>query len=136
MGNITHHEIVDRNAADTTEPALHVAQTNVQVLPDTILSDATGDVGVEKVVGGDVHVLATHKQLVGSRHVLVKHIRCDRGESRVGNPGTVVTGTHLTELVGTDTVHGLVVGGRVVLDGDLSGHTTLSRVSLGPESVN
>ena len=132
-GKISHHEVVDRNTADTTEPALHVSQTNVQVLPDTVLSDATRDVGVQEVVGGDAHILTAHEQLVGGRHVLVKHLRGDGGQSRVGNPGTVVTGTHFTELVGANTLHGLVVGGRVVLDRNLSGHTTLPKLAYVPK---
>lgn len=42
----------------------------------------------------------------------------------MSDPSTVVTGANLSELVGTDTLHGLVVGSGIVLDGDLSSHTT------------
>src|SRR5699024_5416738 len=103
----------------------HVGETNVQVLADTILGNLAGDVGVQEVVGTDVHILTAHKQLVRSGHVLVEDFRRNRRQRRVGNPGTVVASTDLTQLVGTDALHGLVVGSGVVLDGDLSGHTTL-----------
>lgn len=43
----------------------------------------------------------------------------------MSNPGTVVAGTDLTQLVGAHALHGLVVGDRVILDRDLSSHTTL-----------
>ena len=35
-----------------------------------------------------------------------------------------MAGADLTELVGTDALHSLVVGSLVILDGNLSSHTT------------
>lgn len=120
-----YHQEVDGNAAHTAEPSLHVGQTDVQVLADAVLGDLAGDVGVQEIVSGDVNVLATDEQLVGGGHVGVKDLRGDGSQSRVGNPGAVVAGAHFTQLVGAHALHGLVVGGEVVLDGDLSGHASL-----------
>lgn len=80
-------------------------------------------------------VLAADEELVGRGHVLVEYLGGDRGESRVSHPGTVVTSTNLTQLVGAHTLHGLVVGSLVVLDGDLSGHTTLFRLAYFAHGV-
>lgn len=55
--------------------------------------------------------------------MLVEDLKGNAGKGGVSNPSTVVAGTGLAELVGADTLHGLVVGGLVVLDGNLSGHT-------------
>lgn len=120
-----YHQEVDRNAAHTAEPSLHVGQADVQVLADAVLGDLAGDVGVQEIVGGDVNVLAADEQLVGSGHVGVEDLRGDGGQRRVRNPGAVVSGAHFTQLVGAHALHGLVVGGGVVLDGNLSGHASL-----------
>lgn len=117
------HEVVDGHAADAADPGFHVAEADVEVLADTGFGDFAGDVHVEEVVGGDVHVFAADVHLVGGRHVLVEDVGCDGGEGWVGNPGTVVAGAHFAQLVGLDLCHGGVVGGLVGLDGDLSGHS-------------
>ena len=116
------HEEVDGDAADATDPSLHVAEADVEVLADTFLGDGSGDVHVEEVVLTNLDFLATHKHLVGGRHVLVEDFRGNDGESGVSDPGAVVAGTDLAQLVGADVLHGLVVGGLVVLDGDLGSH--------------
>ena len=121
----THHEVVNRHAANAAEPALHIRQTDVQVLADAVLGDGARDVTVKEIVAGDVDVLATTVQLVRRRHVLVEDFDGDGRQGRVGNPGAVVAGTNLAQLVGADALHGLVVGGGVVLDRDLRGHTAL-----------
>lgn len=36
----------------------------------------------------------------------------------------VVSGSNLSELISSHTLHGLVVGGLIVLDGDLSSHAS------------
>lgn len=121
----TYHQVVDGHTANTTEPALHVGETDVEVLADAVLGDGAGDVAVQEVVGGDVDVLAAAEELVRSRHVLVEDLGGNSSEGRVSNPGAVVASANLTQLVGADVLHGLLVEGRVVLDRDLSGHTTL-----------
>lgn len=118
------HEEVDGDTADASDPGLHVAKADVEVLLDTRLGDGAGDVHVEQIVLANGDILTSHEVLVGSRHVLVEDLGGDAGEGRVGDPGTVVAGADLAELVGADTLHGLVVGGGVVLDGDLSSHAT------------
>lgn len=40
----------------------------------------------------------------------------------MSNPGTVVAGSDLAKLIGTNTFHGLVIGRLVILDGNLSSH--------------
>lgn len=135
------HEVVDGNTANTPDPRLHVAEANVEVLPDAVLGDGAGDVHVEQVVGRDVDVLAADEELVGSGHVLVEDLGGDGREGGVRDPGSggvnqggldrglkdkrslpVVAGADLAELVGADVVHGLVVGGLVLLDRDLGRH--------------
>lgn len=116
------HQVVDGDAADAAHPGLHVAQANVEVLADAGLGDLARHVHVEQVVLANAHVLAAHKQLVGRGHVLVEDFDGDAGEGRVGDPGAVVAGAHLAQLVGAHAVHGRVVGGLVVLDGNLRRH--------------
>ena len=118
------HQVVDGDAANAAEPSLHVSETDVQVLADTLLGDLAGNVHVEQVVGGDLDILTANEVLVGGWHVLVEDLGCDGCEGWVGNPGSVVAGLDLAELVGVDTLHGLVVGGLVVLDGDLGSHSS------------
>ena len=116
------HQVVDGHAAYAADPGLHVAQANVEVFADAVLGDAAGDVHVEEVVLANLDVLAAHKQLVRGGHVLVEDVGGDGGQGRVGDPGAVVAGADLAQLVGADIVHGHVVGLLVVLDGDLGGH--------------
>jgi hypothetical protein len=70
-----------------------------------------------------VNVLSSNVKLVRRRHVLVEDVAGNCGEGGVSDPSTVVAGTHLSELVSAHLRHGSLVGGRVVLDGDLSGHS-------------
>ena len=116
------HEVVDRNATGATDPSLHVPKANVEVLLDTVLGDAAGHVHVEEVVRANLDILATDEQLVRRGHVLVEDLGGDGRQRRVGHPGTVVAGARLAQLVRAHAVHGLVVGGLVVLDGDLRRH--------------
>jgi hypothetical protein len=116
------HQVVDRHAADATQPALHVSETDVEVFADTLLGDCAGELGVQEVLGGDLDFLAADVELVGSRHVLVEDLGGDAGEDGVGDPSAVVAGLDFAQLVGADRVHCLLVGFLVVLDGDLGCH--------------
>ena len=71
------HQIIDWDTADTTEPSLHVAKTNVQVLADTLLGNLSWDVHVEQIVGGDLDILAADEVLVWCWHVLVEDLGGD-----------------------------------------------------------
>lgn len=118
------HQVVDGDTTKTTEPGLHVAKTDEQVLSDTLLGDlAALNVRVDEVSSGDVDILSSSVDLVRSGHVLVENLGGDDGKLGVSNPGTVVAGGHLSELVLVDTLHGNLVGSSIVLDGDLSSHT-------------
>jgi hypothetical protein len=116
------HQVVDGHAADATQPALHVSETDVEVLADALLGDRAGELGVQEILGRDLDFLTAHVELVGRRHVLVEDLCCDAGEDRVGDPGAVVAGADFAQLVGTHGVHRLLVGFLVVLDGDLGCH--------------
>lgn len=120
------HQVVDWDTADTTEPSLHVAKTNVEVLADTLLGNLAWDVHVEEIVGGDLDILAADEILVWCWHVLIEDFGGDGSKSWVGNPSSVVTSLDLTELIGVDALHGLVVGGLVILNWDLGGHSSHS----------
>lgn len=88
LQNKNSHQVVDRNTSDAPNPGLHVPQSNVEVLADSLLGDLARDVHVEEVVGGDVHVLAADEELVGRGHVLVEDFGRDAGESGMSNPGS------------------------------------------------
>lgn len=119
------HQVVDGDTTKTSEPGLHVAKTDEQVLSDTLLGDLTAlNVRVDKVSSSDVDILSSSVDLVRSGHVLVEDLGGDDGKLGVSNPGTVVASGDLSELVLVDTLHGDLVGGGVVLDGDLSSHTS------------
>jgi hypothetical protein len=123
-GSSILHEVVDGYAANTTDPSLHVAETDVEILADTSLGDLAGDVHVQQIVGGDVNIFAADVHLVGCGHVLVEDVRGDLRERRVCNPCTVVAGADLAELISLNLGHGGIVGLLIVLDGNLSGHTS------------
>lgn len=118
------HEVVDGHTSDTTEPAFHVAQADVEVFPDAVFGHGAGHVRVQQIILGHVHVLAAFEHLVGGRHMLIENLGSNGCEGWMCHPGAVVASTDFTEFVLSDFVHGLVVGLRVVLDGDLSSHTT------------
>lgn len=73
-GSSILHEVVDGDTADTSDPGLHVAETNDEVLLDALLGDGTGNVHVEKIVLADGDILTSDEVLVGSRHVLVEDV--------------------------------------------------------------
>ncbi|KAI3485184.1 hypothetical protein L1887_51469 [Cichorium endivia] len=122
-GSILHH-VGHGHTAETVEPVGAVHEQRRHVGTHTRLSDLTGHVGVEQVERRNLDLLAAHVVLVGAEHVLVKDLERDLDQSRVRNPGAVVAGLHLAQLVGAHLLHGGVVGLRVVLDGDLRSHTT------------
>lgn len=71
------HEVVDRHTTNTSDPRLHVAEANVQVLADALLSDLAGDIHVEQVVLANLDVLAAIEELVWRRHMLVEDLDGD-----------------------------------------------------------
>lgn len=110
----TYHEIVDGTAAHTAKPTLHVRQSNMQILPHTLVGNLSRNNRVDQIVARDLH-LGPLEDLVRCRHVLVENLRRDRRQRRVRNPGTVVPGLDLPQLVGAHAVHGLGVRGGIVL---------------------
>lgn len=62
--------------------------------------------------------------LVRSDHSLVEFLESNLDQSRVGNPSTIVSSFNLSLLVSVNLSHRLVVGGFVVLDGNLSRHSS------------
>jgi hypothetical protein len=121
-GGSVFHEVVDGHATHAADPRFHVAEADVEVLADTRFGHFTGDVHVEEVGGGDVHVVAAEVHLVGAGHVFVEDFGGDGGEGWVGDPCAIVACARLAELVRAYFGHGGVVGLLVVLDGDLGGH--------------
>lgn len=91
-GDKCSHKIVDRHASYTAKPGFHVAQADVEVLPNPFQRDGTWDVHVEQVVCRDAHVLAAHEKLVRRRHVLVEDLGGDGGKCRVRYPGAFSQG--------------------------------------------
>jgi hypothetical protein len=133
--------VVDGNTSESSHPVGAVVEESGAVGADTLLGDRSRHVGVEEVEGGDVDLFTTnvvlHKlvspavlmsiygtHLVRSNHSLVEDVESDLDEGGVGDPGTGVSGGALTSLVSADLLHGSVVAGVVVLDGDLGGHSS------------
>jgi hypothetical protein len=121
-GSSVFHEVVDGYAAHAADPGFHVAEADVEVLADTGFGHFAGDVHVEQVVGGDVHVFAAEVHLVGAGHMFVEDFGCDGCEGWMGDPCAVVACACFTKLVRAHLGHGGVVGLLVVLDGDLGCH--------------
>ena len=82
--------MVDGDATDSAEPGLHVAQSDDQVLADSLLGHGTGHVHVQQVHTGDLDFLAALKDLVRCGHVLVEDVGCELGEGGVGNPSSAL----------------------------------------------
>lgn len=116
------HQVVDGHAPDAAQPALHVAEADVEVLADAFFGDFAGDVHVDEVRGLHVVLLVAVEDLVGRGHVLVEDVDGDFRQCWVRHPCAVMPGLDFAQLVRHDGRHGLVVGFLVVLDGDLRCH--------------
>ena len=64
--------------------------------------------------------------LVRAQHVRVEGLAGDLVNEGMGDPGAVVARKDFAQLVRLDLRHRLIVRLRVVLDGDLSSHSTHS----------
>ena len=114
-GGGVFHQVEDRHAAGAAQPALEVAEADVDVDAQARLGDrAVGD--GEQVGRGDVDVLAEPVELVGPGHPLVEDLHRDRHQPGVGDPGAVMAVAGLAELVVADLAEGQGVGLGVVLD--------------------
>ena len=118
------HEVIDWHTTNAFEPAFHVAEADVQVLANAFLGNAAGHVHVEEVICRNVHIFSALVDLIWCRHVCVKDIRGNRGKRWMSDPGAIVASTDFSELVLSNVVHRDIVGFLVVLDGDLSSHST------------
>jgi hypothetical protein len=71
--------------------------------------------------------------LIGTGHAFVEDVERDFDEAGMSDPSSVVSGVAFALLVGLDLVHDGVILGFVVLDRDLSSHSSDSGYS-SPES--
>lgn len=79
-------------------------------------------------------VLASNwTDLIRSRHSFVEDIESDLDESGMSNPSSVVTSIAFSLFVSLDFVHDSVVLGFIVLDRDLSSHSSNSSDSSSEE---
>src|SRR5579862_2611109 len=62
--------------------------------------------------------------LVWAIHVFVEYSPCHLDEAWVRNPSSIVAGTHFAEFVLSNSLHGLLIGLRVVADRYLSRHAS------------
>lgn len=111
-----YHEIVDGAAPDPAQPRLRVDEAHLYVLLHAGQGDGPVDVWVQEVVPRDLGQGRPAEDLVGRRHVLVEDALGDGRQGGVGDPGAVVAGQGLAQLVRLDVGHGLGVGVLVVLD--------------------
>jgi len=126
------HQIVDRRTSNSSQPSLTIKQANLDILLDALFSDlSSGDAGIQQILCSDADVLAADKDLVRGQHVLVENLHGTMGEIWVRNPRSIMTSLDFAEFVRFDFVHGGGVGRGVVLDWDLSSHTTLNGTTVG-----
>mmetsp|Transcript_19617 Transcript_19617/g.49852 ORF Transcript_19617/g.49852 Transcript_19617/m.49852 type:complete len:276 (-) Transcript_19617:958-1785(-) len=117
------HQVVDGHAAVAAQPRLRVHERHVNVGAHARLRHAARQaLEGAQVLRSHVDVAAAHVQLVGLRHVLVKHLERHLDQVGVRHPGAVVARARLAQLVGAHLGQRRVVGGLVVLDGDLRRH--------------
>ncbi|KAH3670956.1 hypothetical protein OGAPHI_000667 [Ogataea philodendri] len=123
-GGSVFHEVVDWDTSQTSEPALHIVETNVNICTDTLHGDLTArDLCVHQVSFRDLVVLL-HVELVRSRHVFLKDRQSSRQQARVSDPGTVVASKNLSEFVLLDGFHSHCVSFWVVLDRNGCSHSS------------
>lgn len=118
------HHVVDWNTAKSTNPVADVHEEGREIRSNASLGDPSRHIGVEQIEGGDVHVLAADVVLVGARHVFIEDFEGDLDQSRMSNPGSIVTCLDLSKLVRSDLLHGGIVRLRIVFDGNLSCHSS------------
>ena len=100
--------------------------SRLDVASDTCLCNLSLAFGVVDLLVGDTDILSSDIILVWSLHVFVEDVHCDRNETGMGDPSTVMTGLNLSLLVFSDLVHGSFIGSWVVLDRDQSSHSSHS----------
>ena len=67
-------------------------------------------------------ILPLPRELIGAGHQPVEGLKGHRNQAGMGDPGAIVPIGGFALLVGQHLRHGGLVGGRIVLDGDLRGH--------------
>src|SRR5208282_6427355 len=70
-GGRVFHQVVNWNAADAAQPGFQVLNPHVDVPAQTSFGDGTVGHG-QQVLGGDVHLFALARDLIGAFHVLVE----------------------------------------------------------------
>src|SRR5271170_2929849 len=120
------HQSIDWRTSNSSQPSFTIKQSDFNVLFDSLLSDlAARKTCVQEIFARDGDIGATDMELIWSEHVCVENVHCDMREIGVGDPCSIMSCFDFTEFVRFDFVHCCSVGSGVVLDGDLSGHTTL-----------
>ena len=117
------HQIENRHATVARQPRADVLDTDLDIVAHARFGDRRCGAEVEQVVSAVAHIVAFDVYLVGGGHVCVEHRLGDGYQSGVRHPGTVAAVAHFAQLVGFDFFHRGIVGHRIVLDGNLRGHT-------------
>ncbi len=92
------HQVVDWDATIAAEPCFQILNADVDVHAQTLLGDAA-HVGSEQIRGADMNVLTLGVNLIFRGHVLVEYLFGHGNQSRMGNPGAIVTRLNFTKLV-------------------------------------
>src|SRR5690606_23396222 len=95
------HQVVDGGGAGAPQPGGDVLQADGNVVAQALLGDlAAFDVGVQQVVGGDVHFVPLAVHLVDLvAQVLLEDAAGHLHQAGVGHPGAVGAVVHLADLV-------------------------------------
>src|SRR5260370_16221901 len=120
-GGSIFHQVVDGNAASTAQPRFQVLQTDADIVAQACLGNLSPRDGQE-VAGCHMYIFALPIYLVGSLHDLVKFLHSNLYQAWMGHPGAIMASGGLAPLIGAHTLQGLLVGLRIVLDGDLGSH--------------
>src|ERR671923_8640 len=97
------------------QPGLEVLHSDADARTEPPLGDLALGHG-EQIPGAHVHFRAQHRELIGPAHHGIEGLAGNGGEPRMRNPGAVVPGPRLAQLVGAHARHGRLVRRRVVAD--------------------
>jgi len=100
-GGRVFHQVVDGHTALPVQPSGQIAHADIDVSKESRLGNGA-NAGVNQQIAADLHVLAFALQLVWRGHVLIEDLFRHRDQSRMGDPGSIVSSGHFTQFVRTD----------------------------------
>jgi len=117
------HQVVQRHTAITTQPGLDILNADTDAVAQTLLRDVARR-NLEQVRGGHLYFLTQNLKLIRPRHDGIECRQCRVGQTRMCDPGAVMTRLRLTLFICTHFAHRRIIRRRIALDRDLRGHPT------------